>query len=621
MTTTEHEGAAVPAADDDRAAEPTGAHADAAADAESLELLRKYEPVLAYTNGERFFPTAVEDYIRCCSLMQGTEQVVPAGELTVDRLVAAAEEAPDANLSLLFVQKPFSRRAVRRVRRADKPKLTGSGRLAAVGLVGRVVDVFLRVSLLLRGNVPGGVAAAAADIYRRQMNPERCPYYGRVIRDGGYVILQYWFFYAMNDWRTRFGGVNDHEADWEAVTVYLAETADGLQPAWVAISAHDSTGDDLRRRWDDPDLRRSADHPVVFVGAGSHSGAVVPGQYVVSVNPERARRYLRAIHRVTATLFPWTRSAKQHGVGVPYLDYALGNGDKIGPGGTRDWHPEQISDDSPWVRAFHGLWGRDPRDWLGGERAPAGPRYDRDGRVRRLWADPLGWAGLQKLPADRKQAEAYLHERLAALQEQLATVDEDIEAGRTELRRLRAVATSLDHYANTSPLARERFTAVAKAEEELKELTRLRSELAEEQVAHQTTLASPPVPEGPQAHLREPHLPHTPSRGPRAGFLRVWAALSTPLFVLALAGVFLIPSIPHSAPLAAVVVLFIVVEAWARHRLLQIGTVLLIVAGVVAAIVGAGYAVAYGGRYVALSPLVVAAGAMLFVNLRDLFRG
>ena len=90
------------------------------------------------------------------------------------------------------------------------------------------------------------------------MNTERCVYYGRVVREGGYVVLQYLFLYAMNDWRTTFSGVNDHEADWEAVIVYLAETRDGLRPAWVAVSSHEGAGDDLRRRWDDPDLRMSA---------------------------------------------------------------------------------------------------------------------------------------------------------------------------------------------------------------------------------------------------------------------------------------------------------------------------------------------------------------------------
>ena len=45
--------------------------------------------------------------------------------------------------------------------------------------------------------------------------------YGRVLRTAGYTVLQYWYFYPFNDWRSTFYGVNDHEADWETISVYL----------------------------------------------------------------------------------------------------------------------------------------------------------------------------------------------------------------------------------------------------------------------------------------------------------------------------------------------------------------------------------------------------------------
>ena len=101
----------------------------------------------------------------------------------------------------------------------------------------------------------------------------------RAIRDAGYLVLQYWFFYAMNDWRSTFSGVNDHEADWEQITLFLTEPDAGGDPelAWVAFSSHDEVGDDLRRRVDDPDLQLiDGTHPVVHAGAGSHSGAYLP---------------------------------------------------------------------------------------------------------------------------------------------------------------------------------------------------------------------------------------------------------------------------------------------------------------------------------------------------------
>ena len=46
------------------------------------------------------------------------------------------------------------------------------------------------------------------------------------------------FFYAMKDWRSTFGGVNDHEGDWEQVTLFLTESDAAEEPelAWVAFS-------------------------------------------------------------------------------------------------------------------------------------------------------------------------------------------------------------------------------------------------------------------------------------------------------------------------------------------------------------------------------------------------
>jgi hypothetical protein len=583
------------------------------------DLLRRYEPILIYTEGERFFPVGVEDYVGCCALRRGEEELVRAGRLTIGGLVAMAERHPDAPLSLLLVQEPFKRREVRR-RSHARPSIAKSGRLAAVGLIGRVFDVLLRASLFLRGSVPGGVAAAAADLYERQMSPGRCTYYGRVVRDGGYVVLQYFFLYAMNDWRTTFSGVNDHEADWETITVYLAETGEGLQPAWVAVSAHDDSGDDLRRRWDDTELRTVGDHPVVFVGAGSHSGAFVKGQYLVTVNPVRLRPVVRGAQRLTALAFPWMREGRRHGVGIPFIDYALGNGQEIGPGCARTWHPVLISDDTSWVSGFRGLWGRDTRDWVGGERAPAGPRYERDGRVRTLWADPLGWAGLQKIPPDPEQGHRDLLARIEVLDKEIAEADADIERDREALRRLGATAVSLGRRETTKGLARRRSAEVSRAETALSALVRGRTELAEERAAHEATLARPPIAEEPQGHLREPHLPYTPSRGPRTRFLHAWAALSTPLFILAIVGIFVVPHKPVAMLLGAVVILFVTTEAWVRRKLLAFSTGLLVLAMGLAVAAGLGVAVIYGGRYVLLVPMVAVAAVLLVVNLRELFR-
>ena len=264
----------------------------------------------------------------------------------------------------------------------------------------------MRLSLLLRGRVPGGTAAAAQQDYRAQADPDSCPYYGRVTRDRGFIALQYWFFYAMNDWRSTFGGVNDHEADWEQVTVFLPDPPDlSCRPAWVAFSSHDETGDDLRRRSDDPDLQWRDTHPVVFVGAGSHSGACLPGDYLVTVEPPSLGRLLAALRHLSRLLLPWTREHAGTAFGLPFIDYHRGDGPGVGPGEAKKWRPVLIDDQTPWLRDYRGLWGLDTGDPFGGERAPAGPRYERDGSVRLCWSDPVGWAGLDKeAPSPRRGA-------------------------------------------------------------------------------------------------------------------------------------------------------------------------------------------------------------------------
>ncbi len=91
-------------------------------------------------------------------------------------------------------------------------------------------------------------------------------------------------FYLYNNWRSGFNGANDHEADWEMVCIYLAHGAGGnLQPEWVAFASHDYAGDDLRRRWDDPEIQKVGNHPVIFSGAGSHSSYFSAGEYLTEL--------------------------------------------------------------------------------------------------------------------------------------------------------------------------------------------------------------------------------------------------------------------------------------------------------------------------------------------------
>jgi hypothetical protein len=566
---------------------PPAGESDVAAD---LDLLRGYEPVIRYTHGELFFPTAVGPYVAQCSAWArastgASALIAPARELTLERLCQESVVHQDRQLYLRFVEKPLGRAEYRRWRRSARDRLRATSRLTTTGVLGRLVDAGVRASLLLRGKVPSGLAAAAEITYREHLEADRFTYYGRVVREGGYVCLQYWYFYAMNDWRSTFHGVNDHEADWETVIVYLAEREDGLRPAWVAFSSHDHLGDDLRRRWDDPELHREGDHPVVFAGAGSHAGAFIPGDYVVSVNPPQLRAVLGVLRRARGLARAQPSRPSGDGFGIPFVDYARGDGVAIGAGHDAEWSPVLIDDATMWVRAYRGLWGLDTRDRFGGERAPAGPRYERDGAVRNSWANPLGWAGLLTVSPQETDVADLLAQRVAALDRELRELDADIDVQRGALRGLRAETRSLATYDYGRSRADARRAVHAKGERALNQAIATRAGLAEERQAHLATLSRPIPPESPQAHLSKPARPHRPDQERRTRFLALWAVVSIPLLLSSIAVALTASSLALVTTILVLAAVFMGMEAIARRRFVSFLANLFLFGGAVALVV------------------------------------
>ena len=49
----------------------------------------------------------------------------------------------------------------------------------------------MRLSLIMRGKVPGG-SAAAANVRFQEAGDLAPTYYVRAVRDAGYLVLQYW---------------------------------------------------------------------------------------------------------------------------------------------------------------------------------------------------------------------------------------------------------------------------------------------------------------------------------------------------------------------------------------------------------------------------------------------
>ena len=600
--------------------------------AEDLRLLRRYEPVLRFTRGELFLPMAVPDYLATCSLWRsassgrprkrrGTAQRVCApGGLSPSRLAEAGAASDARDLSLRFVQRPLGHREYRAWRReSSRPRLAaGSSRFAAVGLVSRLIDAAMRLSLLVRGRVPGGTAAAAERAYRGRADPAACTYYGRVSRDRGFVALQYWFLYAMNDWRSTFAGVNDHEADWEQVTLFLPDPPDAAgRPAWVAFSSHDETGDDLRRRHDDPDLEWHGSHPVVYAGAGSHSGAYLPGDYLVTVEPPALRRVIAGARRVGRLLLPWTRTRTGTAFGIPFIDYRRGDGPAVGPGAARRWNAVPVDDTTPWVRDYRGLWGLDTGDPFGGERAPAGPRYERDGSVRACWADPVGWAGLDKEPPSPKAERQAIEDRLAELDRAIAAAGEQIDTLGDTLRGAQAGLRALRGLRPAGPEAQPERPAGL--EGPIGDLRRRRRALTDERAALARALVSGLRPDGPHAHLRHRALPNVDPAHTRRRVLRMWSATSASFLLAGLAVIVLGRAGALLPALAGLAFVMLCVEAFARGHLVQFVAGLLAVAFVVALAWAVAVAALGNWREVVAAVLALSALVLLVTNVRDFF--
>ena len=576
-----------------------------------IELLERHAPVVRFNEGEYFLPASVESFVHRAQLWERTgpderHLVADAGSLDLDGLVAATRGVTGRHYLRLVGGPPSQADLVAWRLRRDRPRFASHSKLGRVGVLARFIDAASRTSLLLRGSVPTGAQTAAALLDRDRPDHGDHPYYGRVISSGGYIVLQYWFFYYFNDWRSRASGVNDHEGDWEQVTIALVPGSEGEAPtpAWVAYSAHDEVGADLRRRWDDPDLTIVDGHPVVYAGLGSHAGAFLPGEYLIAMRDTRFAPAISAIRRFAGLFTPLSQRERGPGLAIPYVEYQRGDGVTLGHGQQRPWRPVLIDDQTPWVRHYTGLWGDDTNDRLGGERGPAGPRYNRDGSVRQSWSDPLGWTALEAVIPDERARRELLSVRLEQVDAELERMGADQDALRRDLR-----ATVVGGVTDTGAAERELADLAARLTARRDERRRLLD-----------SRESPPPQPHPHAHLRHRLEPLPDDSEGRQWLLNIWSRISSPLILLLLA-VLAFPS-AASDPwvVLAALLAILVIEAVAQGRLitLLLSLAILVVTIVVLAALGTGLISSWR---VVLAVLLAAAGLLLlYVNIREMRR-
>jgi hypothetical protein len=216
----------------------------------------------------------------------------------------------------------------------------------------------------------GGLACYAAAADNQGGGPTN---YGRVARENGEIILQYWFFYYDDVYSYPYPPRDfiwqAHEGDWEDVNVVLSGDEQAL---YVGYSQHCAG---RTRAWADTS-RFDGTHPVVHVALGSHANYFTAGAHPINTEciPSQALAILNALH-----------------LPLP-LDHAFAGPTAGPPGtGTTVMPVQQIDDNLPsWVR-FPGFWGElqyfhapAPVGTVAFGTSPVGPAHHAE------WTDPLG---------------------------------------------------------------------------------------------------------------------------------------------------------------------------------------------------------------------------------------
>lgn len=327
-------------------------------------LVRRYAPVLRFARGENFYPLNVAGYVPHCSLhaLEAGRGVMRIPPPFVD--LQALTEFPTAHHYLVYagqrVGDPEEEAALRRWIERQKMVKGPDFRRFLQEIKHKVQEMGIDLAkIFLPLDLPHAVFERALENYG---GVERHPptYYYRIVEDGVYTVVQYWFFYAYNDFATSHDGVNDHEGDWECVHLFFR----GGEPVWTTYSSHVGHGKDLGRPWQAGQVEFEGDHPVVYVAPGSH-----------------ANYYTTQTH-------------------LPDKAFTAGDVTVGGPGGLPWAEPEPL--DQPWFTEFKGRWGsyqwQRPGDkWVskvGGP--PTGPRFNRDGSIRAQWGSPAAYAGLDE---------------------------------------------------------------------------------------------------------------------------------------------------------------------------------------------------------------------------------
>jgi hypothetical protein len=300
---------------------------------------------------------------------------------------------------------------------------------------------------------------------------------------------------------------------------------------------------------------------------------------------------------------------------APFIDFARGDGLSVGPQQEREWSADPISEATSWVADYRGLWGLYAQDPISGENAPAGPMYNRDGSPRPSWFDPLGFAGLDKVPPPPIELEL-LEGECAALRTRQEELEALIPKQAGTLQRLGIRLESMEgspHLAAAHERLEREVTRLAA------EVKSLRGEQSENEallddMSRRLERLGANRRDDPRTHIQNAAEPMPPARMRFSRAAEVWAAISLSLLLVGL--VALIEFAPEDAWAGAVVLLIALVVGESILRATFVRTVNRV--AVILALVATVILVLHFWKSVLVGVLVALAAFLILQRVREL---
>ena len=299
-------------------------------------LLLQYLPILRMHPDEDYFPMNVEAFVGASALWDD------AGILPDELLEAYNSENPLTLESLASYEDSENLYLAFSDPESSKSINVGAGKEKYENLVAS--------------------DTAKATVYAHRMNDSYEDSFGR---EREFIVLQYWYFYAMNDWKEK-DGRNNHEGDWESVFVFLDEDE---EPKYVAFSAHHNDGaaekwnlsqyGSVRREWSENEIDVDGSKVKSYVALGSHANYPEAGVFQAGLSFRN--------------------------------DVTSEEGEELGA--ESFIQKVEISPDLLWF-VYEGKWGSD--QMVVGEDGPQGPSFIEVSGHKRFH-DPIEWAGIDAI--------------------------------------------------------------------------------------------------------------------------------------------------------------------------------------------------------------------------------